>query len=86
MSGQGAIYAGSLLPAPSVAAIAENYGNALTTVPLPRYMANGVFVCAVIVAQIIPRVGGPGMTSRAAEAAANVSQRVTSMGMVLWWR
>ncbi len=53
MAPQGSIYAGSLLPVPSFGAIARNYGNALTTVPLPRYMANGAFVCAVIlVAQV----------------------------------
>ncbi|QRM32529.1 carbohydrate ABC transporter permease [Microvirga sp. VF16] len=28
----------------------ENYTKALTTAPLPRYMLNGVFVCALIVA------------------------------------
>ena len=50
---QGTIYVGGILPAPSLSAAIENYREALTRVPLPRYMANGAFVCAVIlVAQV----------------------------------
>ncbi|MGB3555277.1 MAG: carbohydrate ABC transporter permease [Jannaschia sp.] len=50
---QGSVYSGTLLPAPSLDAARDNYGDALTSVPLLRYMANGAFVCAVIlVAQV----------------------------------
>ncbi|MCK0167700.1 carbohydrate ABC transporter permease [Jannaschia sp. S6380] len=53
LAAQGTVYAGSVLPMPSLAAAHRNYGDALTQVPLLRYMANGAFVCAVIlVAQI----------------------------------
>lgn len=44
----GALWSGSLFPAPSVSAARENYGFALTEVPLLRYMANGAFVCGMI--------------------------------------
>ena len=45
---QGSVWSGALLPTPSLAAAHENYGFALTRVPLLRYMANGAFVCAMI--------------------------------------
>ncbi|MGR3436155.1 MAG: carbohydrate ABC transporter permease [Shimia sp.] len=49
----GQVYAGTLLPLPSPAAAVENYATAFRDVPLARYMANGAFVCAVIlVAQV----------------------------------
>lgn len=44
----GALWAGSLFPAPTWAAAQENYGFALTQVPLLRYMVNGAFVCGMI--------------------------------------
>ena len=50
---QGSVYAGDILPVPSLAAARANYRDALTTVPLLRYMANGAIVCGVLlVAQI----------------------------------
>ncbi len=53
LAAQGTVYAGSLLPAPSLAAARANYGHALSEVPLLRYMANGAFVCTVIlIAQV----------------------------------
>ena len=45
---QGTVYSGAVLPAPSFAAARENYAFALTQVPLLRYMANGAFVCGMI--------------------------------------
>jgi multiple sugar transport system permease protein len=48
LAGSAQIYAGGVLPAPDLGAAVENYRAALTQVPLLRYMANGVFVCAVI--------------------------------------
>ncbi len=47
-AGQGAVYTGSLLPWPNLAAARENYAYALNEAPLLRYMANGVFVCGTI--------------------------------------
>jgi multiple sugar transport system permease protein len=48
LAGPDEIYAGGLLPAPDLEAAWANYAAALTEVPLLRYMANGAFVCAVI--------------------------------------
>lgn len=44
----GALWSDSLFPAPSIAAAHSNYSTALTQAPLLRYMANGVFVCGMI--------------------------------------
>lgn len=53
LAAQGSVYAGDILPTPSLSAALDNYGAALTTVPLLRYMANGAIVCGVLlVAQI----------------------------------
>ena len=50
----GALWSGSLIPAPTLAAAADNYGQALTRVPLLRYMLNGVIVCgAILVLQVL---------------------------------
>ncbi|MGR3512104.1 MAG: carbohydrate ABC transporter permease [Paracoccaceae bacterium] len=48
LAGPAEIYAGNVLPAPDLAAAERNYTNALTQVPLLRYMANGALVCAAI--------------------------------------
>ena len=51
---QGTVFSGALLPAPTLAAARENYGYALTQVPLPRYLLNGAIVCsAILVLQIL---------------------------------
>ncbi len=44
----GALWSGALFPAPTLDAARENYGFALTRVPLIRYMLNGAFVCGMI--------------------------------------
>ncbi|WP_281827255.1 carbohydrate ABC transporter permease [Jannaschia rubra] len=44
----GALWSGSLLPRPGLAAARDHYAFALTQVPLLRYMANGAFVCGMI--------------------------------------
>ena len=50
---QSEIFNGSLFPAPTFAGAIENYGRALTAIPLLRFMANGVIVClAILVLQI----------------------------------
>ena len=48
LAGPAEIYAGRVLPTPTLDAARTNFTNALTQVPLLRYMANGAFVCAVI--------------------------------------
>ncbi|MEX2746124.1 carbohydrate ABC transporter permease [Rhizobium mongolense] len=50
---QSEIFSGSLLPIPTVDGAIENYGNALSAIPLLRFMGNGVVVClAILVLQI----------------------------------
>ncbi|WP_394890161.1 carbohydrate ABC transporter permease [Mesorhizobium sp. AaZ16] len=50
---QSEIFDGSLFPTPTVAGAIENYGRALTAIPLLRFMANGLIVClAILVLQI----------------------------------
>ncbi|MEX2696270.1 carbohydrate ABC transporter permease [Rhizobium mongolense] len=50
---QSEIFSGSLLPIPTVNGAIENYGNALSAIPLLRFMGNGVVVClAILVLQI----------------------------------
>ncbi|WP_308916375.1 carbohydrate ABC transporter permease [Jannaschia sp. LMIT008] len=48
LAGPAQIYEGGILPSPDLNAAVDNYRAALTEVPLLRYMANGAFVCAVI--------------------------------------
>ncbi|TPW30224.1 carbohydrate ABC transporter permease [Pararhizobium mangrovi] len=43
------VYTGAVLPMPSLAATIANYGYAIREVPLLRYLANGAFVCGMIV-------------------------------------
>lgn len=51
---QSEVFNGSLLPTPTFAGTIENYGTALTAIPLLRFMANGVIVClAILVLQIM---------------------------------
>lgn len=47
-AGPDAIYAGTLLPRPTLDAAIDNYRTAFTAVPLAIYMINGVIVCASI--------------------------------------
>ncbi|CCM80125.1 MULTISPECIES: carbohydrate ABC transporter permease [Rhizobium] len=42
------IFNGGLLPVPTLAGTAQNYGAALTAIPLLRFMANGFVVCLAI--------------------------------------
>lgn len=50
---QSEILSGSLLPIPTVDGAIENYGNALSAIPLLRFMGNGIVVClAILVLQI----------------------------------
>lgn len=50
---QSEIFSGSLLPIPTIDGAIENYGNALSAIPLLRFMGNGVVVClAILVLQI----------------------------------
>ncbi|QPB24726.1 carbohydrate ABC transporter permease [Rhizobium sp. 007] len=50
---QSEIFGGSLLPIPTVDGAIENYGNALSAIPLLRFMGNGIVVClAILVLQI----------------------------------
>ncbi|MBB4233158.1 carbohydrate ABC transporter permease [Rhizobium mongolense] len=50
---QSEIFSGSLLPIPTVDGAIENYGNALSAIPLLRFMGNGIVVClAILVLQI----------------------------------
>lgn len=54
---QSQIFDGGLLPQPSLAGAWENYTVALTTIPLLRFMANGLLVCgAILVLQILVAV------------------------------
>lgn len=54
LAGPAEIHAGGLLPVPSLAAAAENYRSALTDVPMPRYLLNGVVVCgAILILQVL---------------------------------
>ncbi|EPE93906.1 carbohydrate ABC transporter permease [Rhizobium grahamii] len=47
------IFNGGLLPVPTLAGTAQNYGAALTAIPLLRFMANGFVVClAILILQI----------------------------------
>lgn len=50
---QGEIFNGNLIPRPTAAGALENYGAALSAIPLLRFMANGAIVClAIVVLQI----------------------------------
>ncbi len=50
----GALWSGALLPTPTAAAARGNYAEALSAVPLLRYMANGALVCgAILVLQVL---------------------------------
>ncbi|MCA1493664.1 carbohydrate ABC transporter permease [Ensifer sp. NBAIM29] len=50
---QSEIFNGSLFPMPTFAGAIENYGRAVTAIPLLRFMANGLIVClAILVLQI----------------------------------
>ena len=48
LAGPAQIYGGDFLPAPDLAAAADNYRTAWTSVPMLRYLLNGVVVCAAI--------------------------------------
>lgn len=48
LAAPGEVFAGHLIPAPDLAAARTNYADALTRIPLLRYMANGGIVCAAI--------------------------------------
>ncbi|APG86829.1 L-arabinose transport system permease protein AraQ (plasmid) [Sinorhizobium americanum CCGM7] len=51
---QSEIFSGSLLPVPTIAGAVQNYGTALTAIPLLRFMMNGLIVClAILVLQIV---------------------------------
>ncbi|RWO40541.1 carbohydrate ABC transporter permease [Mesorhizobium sp.] len=50
---QSEIFDGSLLPTPTLHGAIDNYGTALSAIPLLRFMANGFVVClAILVLQI----------------------------------
>ncbi|ATU95261.1 carbohydrate ABC transporter permease [Phyllobacterium zundukense] len=50
---QSEIFSGSLLPVPTLSGAIDNYGNALSAIPLLRFMGNGIVVCfAILVLQI----------------------------------
>ncbi|TIL23780.1 MAG: carbohydrate ABC transporter permease [Mesorhizobium sp.] len=50
---QSEIFDGSLLPTPTLQGAIDNYGTALSAIPLLRFMANGFVVClAILVLQI----------------------------------
>ncbi|MGV6871985.1 carbohydrate ABC transporter permease [Pseudochelatococcus sp. B33] len=50
---QSEIFNGGLMPRPTLGGAIENYGTALSAIPLLRYMVNGVIVClAILVLQI----------------------------------
>ncbi|TIX82691.1 MAG: carbohydrate ABC transporter permease [Mesorhizobium sp.] len=48
MTPQSEIFNGGLLPMPTLNGAVENYGNALSAIPLLRFMGNGIVVCAAI--------------------------------------
>ncbi|RWK47770.1 MAG: carbohydrate ABC transporter permease [Mesorhizobium sp.] len=48
MTPQSEIFNGGLLPMPTLDGAVENYGNALSAIPLLRFMGNGIVVCAAI--------------------------------------
>lgn len=48
LASPGEVFAGPVFPAPNLAAARQNYADALTRIPLLRYMANGGIVCAAV--------------------------------------